>query len=475
MKKYLATLVLITLISTTGSGCLKKDQTTTTKTENIELTMYGLFDDSTIFQPIIQAYESEHTNVKITYKQFTDPSSYLDLVINELAEGEGPDIFAMHNSWIYEHYKKVNPMDSSLMTAQELEDTFVQTVSDDFLRTYTDAEGNSVTAIYGLPLYVDTIALYYNQDQFEDAIPSRGEPSTTWEGIKDDVFKLTKTDNSFERFEQAGIAMGRSDNILRFVDILYTLFLQYGTQFYDDEYKTSTITSTEVSSTSGVVSPGKEALDLFTSFGIPSNKNYSWNEYISDPLSEEQEMMAFVEGKASMILGYSYLYEQLVNLIETEQKKGTSTIDADTIKITDVPQVYDPETSTEKRDVYASYFAYTVSRTSEYPDEAWDFLEFLTSAENEQYYFEETHRPSSRRDLLEEQMKDPVYGVFAKQVGFAETIPIADAEKYEEIFKEAISSVLATVKVETALSTAEEQINAIMPTDGLFPNILAEE
>ncbi len=467
--------MLTTLMVPTVSGCLKKTTTSTTSTTNVELTMYGLFDDSDVFQPLIQEYESTHKGVTINYKQFTDPSEYLDLVVNELAEGEGPDIFAMHNSWIYEHFKKINPMDASLMTAQELEETFVQTVSDDFLRTYTDEEGTAVSAIYGLPLYVDTIALYYNQDQFEDAIPSRGTPSTTWDGIKDDVFKLTKTDNSFERFEQAGIAMGRSDNISRFLDILYTLFLQYDTQFYDDNYTMSTITSTEVSTTDGVMAPGKEALDLYTSFGIPSNKNYCWNEYISDSESAEQEMMSFIEGKASMILGYSYLYEQLTNLISTESKKGTKTIDADSIKIAEVPQVYDPETSTEKRDVYASYFAYTVSRTSENPDEAWEFLKFLTSAESEQYYFDQTHRPSSRRDLLEEQAKDPIYGVFAEQVGFAETIPIADAEKYEEIFKEAIESVLSTVKVDTALNTAEEQINAIMPEDGLFPNILTED
>lgn len=475
MNKHIAILLIITLLISTGSGCLRKTRSTSSTSTPVELTMYGLFDDSDIFQPLIQEYQSTHKNVTINYKQFTDPSAYLDLVINELAEGEGPDIFAMHNSWIYEHYKKVNPMDASLMTAQELEATFVQTVSNDFLRTYTDEDETTVSAIYGLPLYVDTIALYYNQDQFEDAIPSRGTPSTTWDGIKDDVFKLTKSDNSFERFEQAGIAMGRSDNILRFVDILYTLFLQYDTPFYDSDYKESTITSTEVSSTAGVLAPGKEALALYTSFGIPSNKNYCWNEYISDSESAEQEMMAFIEGKVSMILGYSYLYEQLTNLIDTENKKGTKTIDAGTIKITEVPQVYDPETSTEKRDVYASYFAYTVSRTSDYPDEAWEFLQFLTSTENEQYYFEQTHRPSSRRDLLEEQAKDPIYGVFAEQVGFAETIPIADAEKYEEIFKEAIDSVLSTVKVDTALNTAEEQINAIMPADGLFPNILTED
>ncbi|MBU1019547.1 MAG: extracellular solute-binding protein [Patescibacteria group bacterium] len=466
MKK-LASLLIITLVLSSFTGCfLKKSSNQTSKTQKIELTMYGLFDDSDIYKPLIQEYQSNHSNVTITYKQFTDPETYLDLIINELAEGEGPDIFAMHNSWIYEHYKKVAPAPASLETAQEFESTFVSAVSDDFLRV--DSKGNY--EIYGMPMYVDTIALYYNEDQLEDAIPSRGKPANTWSGIVEDVYKLTKADNSFERFEVAGIAMGRADNIQRATDILYTLFLQYGVEFYNDDYTSSTITASQLTDL-GTGSPGEQALDLYTSFAVPSNKNYSWNSYISDSESVEKELQAFVEGKVSMIFGYSYLYETLLNLIDTTAKTGTDTIDPSAIKVVEIPQVFDPETSTEKRDVYASYFAYSASRTSENPVAAWEFIEFLSSKENQKYYFEETHKPSSRRDLLEDQMKDPTYGVFATQVGYAETIPVADAAKFEEILSEAIESVIDTIKVKSALSIAEQKINAIMPEDGLFPEL----
>lgn len=466
MKKTLSVILLVSLLMPTLFGC-KKTQTSSSKTKEIDLVMYGLFDDSEIYEPLIQEYESSHTNINITYKQFTDPETYLDIVVNELAEGEGPDIFAIHNSWIYKHEKKVSPYEISIEKAQEFENTFVSVVTDDLLRSNTGEEGEITSyKMLGLPMYVDSIALYYNEDQFEDAIPSQGKPSNTWTEIIEDVYKLTKTDNSFERFEVAGIAMGRSDNILRAMDILYTLFLQYGVDFYNDDYTKSTITSTEVS-TSLITKPAEEAIELYTSFAVPSNKNYCWNEYISDPESEEKELQAFIEGKVSMIFGYSYIYEDLLNLIDTESKKGTDTIDKDVIKIAEVPQSYDPETSTDKRNVYASYFAYTVTRTSEYPEEAWEFLDYLTSKEVEEYYFEETHKPSSRRDLLEDQMQDPIYGVFAEEVGYAETIPMADSFKYAEIFSEAIDSILATIKASTAIKTAEEQINAIMPEDGL--------
>ncbi|OIP80493.1 hypothetical protein COW94_03355 [Candidatus Peregrinibacteria bacterium CG22_combo_CG10-13_8_21_14_all_44_10] len=472
MRKNIAFIVIITVILTMFSGCLKKDTTSTkSSSEAVDLVMYGLFDDSDIYKPLIQEYESSHTNVNITYKQFTDPEAYLDLIINELAEGKGPDIFMMQNSWIYEHYKKVNPYLVDLETATEFDNTFVSVVSDDFLRQY-DATNY---VIFGMPMYVDTIALYYNKNQYEDAVPSRGKPANTWSELLDDVYKLTKSDNSFERFEVAGIAMGRTDNILRATDILYTLLLQYKAPLYNNSYTASTIADTEVSASGGITSPGEEAFDLYTSFAIPSNKNYCWNEYISDADSSEKELQSFIEGKVSMIFGYSYLYEDLLNLIETEKKTGGDTIDPNAIKVVEIPQVYDPDTSTDKRNVYANYFAYTVSRTSDYPDEAWAFIEYLASQEVGQYYFEETHKPSSRRDLLEEEMKDPIYGVFATQVGYAETIPIADAQKYAEIIEEAVSSILSTVKVSSALSTVEQQINAIIPDEGLFPSLSGTE
>ena len=272
MKKHISIILLLaSCCLLTTSGCLTKETTTTTKTstETVDLVMYGLFDDSEIYTPLIQEYESANSNVDITYKQFTDPEAYLDLIINELAEGEGPDIFMMHNSWIYEHYKKTTPYVVDYDTALSFDETFVSVVTDDFLREYGENY-----AIFGMPMYVDTIALFYNEDHFEDAIPSRGKPADTWSEVVDDVYKLTKSDNSFERFEVAGVAMGRADNILRAIDILYTLFLQYDTPFYNEDYTESAITDTEVSAEGGIESAGEAALDLYTSFAVPSNKNY---------------------------------------------------------------------------------------------------------------------------------------------------------------------------------------------------------
>jgi ABC-type glycerol-3-phosphate transport system substrate-binding protein len=472
-KKTIATFSLLLLTLTLFPGCfLKKttDTTTETDTEEIELVYYRLFDDSDVFAPIIQQYESDNPNVTITYKKFTDPDEYLNLIINELAEGEGPDLFSMNNTWFTEHRKKLSPAPITLVTTEDFESTFVDVASQDLI--LQDETGTD--RVYGIPLYVDTLALYYNEDQFEDAIPSRGEPATTWSELQEDVFKLTKADNSFERFEVAGIAMGRSDNILRAVDILYLLMIQFGSVFYDSTYSEATFADAQGASTTGLYFPAAEALDFFTSFSLPSSKYYSWNAYLADADSDEKEIETFAKGKVSMIIGYSYVYEQILDQIEELNDSGESAIDSAAVKVAEIPQVEDPETSTEKRDTYASYFAETVSRTSEYPEEAWEFLTYLANAENLQHYHDETHRPTSRRDLIEEQADEAIYGIFVNQIGFAESFPVADFQAYETIFEGVIEAVLDTEDSQEVMNAAQSAVNAYIPEGGLFPVTVSE-
>jgi ABC-type glycerol-3-phosphate transport system substrate-binding protein len=363
--------------------------------------------------------------------------------------------------------KKVNPAPLEMVDPATFEATFVSVAYDDLvLRDPRD----SFDKVFGIPLTVDTLALYYNKSHFEDKIPSRGRPATTWDELKEDVFTLTKKDNSFERFEVAGIAMGRADNILRATDILYMLMVQYGAEFYNENISEAQFTKQNVTLPNGEsVNPVSEALNTYSGFALPSNKHYSWNQYLANARSATKEIETFAEGKVSMIFGYSYLYEDLLNVVQDLQDRGEQTIDVEDIRISTVPQVVDPDTSTEKRDAYANYYVETVSRTSEHPEQAWDFLIFLASKENLEYYNEKTKKPTSRRDMIEDQMQDPVYGVYAQQIGFAESLKIIDEIKFDSIFTEAIDSVLATVKISDVVKLAEEKINAMLPDEGFIP------
>ncbi|MBU0668012.1 hypothetical protein KJ951_00100 [Patescibacteria group bacterium] len=467
-RKIIAATLLSVLSLTLFGGCFAKQQPDAKNTEGrIELVYYKLFDEEDTIRPLIQQYQTQHPNVSITYRKFTDPVEYENLIINELAEGEGPDIFSMPNYWFLRNTKKLSPMPEDLATPAEFEATFVSVANNDLvLRDPADGK----MRIFGIPLTVDTLALYYNKATFEDKIPSRGRPSTTWEGLKDDVYKITKKDQSFERFEVAGIAMGRSDNIARAVDILLMLMIQYGTTFYNANISGAEFSrQRSVTATGQSINPATEALSLYTSFALPANKNYSWNAFISDPKSAEKELDTFARGKVAMIFGYSYLYEQILAKIKDLDSKGVKTMKAQDVRVASVPQVIDPNVSIEKRDAYASYYAETVSRTSQYPKEAWDFLLFMSRKDNLDFYNSKTHRPSSRRDMIEAQKLDPIYGVFAEQTGYAESLPIYDYTKYSEIFGKAIDSVVATGSAADAIRTAEEGVKALLPSEGLIP------
>lgn len=468
VKKVVSQVLLFTLLATLLTGCFKKEKSAKKQetAKQVQLVYYKLFDDEDIMKPLIQEYQSKNPNVKILYRKFTDPVEYENLIINELAEGQGPDIFSVPNYWFLKNTRKINPLASNVFSPKQFDDTFVTVARNDLVLA-DPADGQ--TKVFGIPLTVDTLALYYNKAAFDDKIPSRGRPADTWEGLKDDVFQLTKKDNSFERFEVAGIAMGRSDNILRAIDILYMLMLQYKTKFYNDNISQANFSRQVAISASGQsYNPATEALKLYSSFALPTNKNYSWNAYLAEPKSPVKELETFARGKVTMIFGYSYLYTQLVNEIKDLKEKGVNTIDPNNIKVAAVPQVNDPKTSTDKREAFANYYAETVARTSQNPDTAWDFLLFLSSKKNLEYYNQKTHKPTSRRDMIDDQMKDPVYGIFASQIGYASSFSIYNAGQYNQIFGSAIDSILETVSPSDAVRTAEQALNTILPDNGLI-------
>jgi multiple sugar transport system substrate-binding protein len=467
VRRFLAFSLLAAVGLGLLSGCVKKEQTVVQKVSKVNLVFYGLFDDEDVFQPLIQQYSEKHPNVTVTYKKFTDPVEYMNVIINELAEGGGPDIFEAPNYWFLKNVKKMTPVPVQTFSPQQFQQTFVDVATNDLI-LHDPADGQY--KVYGIPMYVDTLALYYNNATYQDAIPDQGRPAATWDGLKDDVYKLSKPDNSFERFAVAGIAMGRSDNIARAIDILYMLMLQYNTQFYNSSFSRTAFVNQQVTDSTGLlINPATEALRLYTSFALPANKNYSWNEYLATAGSPVEEMETFARGKVAMIFGYSYLYSQILTEIKDLQAKGEQTIDPNDVRISVVPQINDPATSTQKRVSYANYYADTVSRTSQHPAEAWDFLQFISSKTNLQYYNSKTHYPTSRRDMLDDQMKDPIYGVFAQQTGYAESIPVYDWDTYAKILSQAIDSVLATTSPSDAIRTVGDAIDLLLPPEGLVP------
>ena len=420
-----------------------------------ELDFYFIHDNTDAFQEQIQAFQSKNLGLVVRTKKFVNLEEYKNLIINEIAEGEGPDVFMVHNSWVTKHYKKLLPLPLDqpiVMNAEMFRQTFFQAAADDLILD---------EKIYGMPLAIDNLAVYYNKAYFKDLLATTDHPGALWEEIKEQVFQLTKRNNSPERFALAGISLGRADNIASAVDVLYAMMLQYGVQFYGEKEEQA-IFANENSAASDIKNPGVAALTLFTSFGLPSFKNYSWNETITGFAPEEKEVDPFVRGKVAMIIGYPYMYDVINQRIQTHQKLGNKHIKIKDVAIAPFPQLVNPGEATQ-RHTLASYFPLAVARTSDMPQEAWSFVQFLTSADALQTYHKKTNHPTSRKDMVAEQQTEPLFGVFAFQAPFAKSIKIYDDTLYRQVFSDAIQQIVKNVSTpKEALEEAQIKITCII-------------
>ncbi len=187
--------------------------------EVIELNYFKLFDDADVIEKMIDEYEVLNPGVKINYKKFNNFDEYVKLIESEILEGEGPDIFSMQNSWFAYKTEMVNPLPSNILSLDQFRNEFVDVAYFDLVNSFSSNE----KAIYGLPYYVDNLALYYNKDHFNEI--GKVAPGQTWEEVIGEANELKKI-NSVNNIERSGIAMGDMASILRSVDVLYLLMVQ---------------------------------------------------------------------------------------------------------------------------------------------------------------------------------------------------------------------------------------------------------
>jgi multiple sugar transport system substrate-binding protein len=398
------------------------------KLQNAELIMWGLWDDSNLMDKYISEFRKQYSNIKIEYRKLT-PQEYETELINALAENRGPDIFAMHHTWYSKHKNKLEPMSEEIMTLKDYKDRFVDVVYDDFV---VDDK------VYGFPFYTDTLALFYNKDAFNDA--GIVNPPKTWQEVQQIVPRLTKLDQ-FGNFIQSGIALGTGDNINRSPDLLAALMIQTGAQMTNPNDYTQITFNRSRSQSGQDINPADLALEYYTDFANPRKTVYNWNSTLDNSID------AFYEREVAMMITYSYQVEAI--------KAKAPRLN---FAVAPLPQVNLDSGLAN----YANYWGYGVSSQSQYSDEAYTFLKFMTEKEQSQEYFLNTKRPTPRRDLIEVQSQDLDYGVFANQILQAKTWRQPDNNTVDRILIEAINNVnLGLFSYSRAMSQAQAQIQAL--------------
>jgi len=393
------------------------------------LEIWGVYDEPEVFSEFINEYQKQNKNISIEYKKKSFVE-YENELINSFAADRGPDIWMIHNTWLPKHKDKIKELPAELLPFATYGQTFVDVAVSDL----TD-EGK----IYGMPLYIDTLALFYNINFFNSA--GIASPPDTWEELIDDLDKLMKK-NQWGGIERAGAALGTSENINRATDVLSLLMLQNGTKMVSDDKKSATLDES-IFLNNETYYPGKDALRFYTEFANPTKRNYTWNRQMSYSID------AFTEGKTAIIFNYAY---QLPAIRSKAPYLN--------FRVAPMPQIKGREFDVN----YANYWAWTVSKKTKAPDEAWKFILYLSQKENSKKYLQAVYRPAARRDLIDWQKQDDLdLTVFAGQSLTAQSWYQIDSSAIEKILSDAIESVvLGSATYDKAIETASNQITLLM-------------
>ncbi|PIQ92888.1 MAG: hypothetical protein COV69_00710 [Parcubacteria group bacterium CG11_big_fil_rev_8_21_14_0_20_39_14] len=399
-----------------------------------KLAIWGIFDEPKVFEEIIASYQKKHKNCEIKYYK-RDYLEYEKDLVNALASGGGPDIFYFHHTWLPKHKEKIYPMpkiipgkekEFKFMTPYDFQNVFVDVAFSDFIEDET---------IYALPIYVDTMALYWNKSIFaKEKIP---EPPKTWEEFIEVVPKLTRLNEKGDII-RAGAAMGTAKNINRSTDILAALMLQSGTEITDKE-KQKEVFRKEIEFGEERISPGARALEFYTDFANPLKKVYTWNKNMHYSID------SFYVEKTAMMLNYSH---HLPTLREKAARLDFS--------ISPLPQPKDIRVPIN----YPNYWGLTVGANSKYPLAAWEFLTELSRAENIKSYLRVSGHPTARRDLITwQKTENPEISVFLDQSLSAKSWYQPDNLAVDRIFGDMIELIVDGQNIEKTMKAAAEQLS----------------
>jgi multiple sugar transport system substrate-binding protein len=346
------------LASRTGSGSVSGT-----------ITWWGLWEDATTVQPLIDAYQTQHPGVKINYKK-ESPQDYRERLTSALAKNAGPDIFSFHNSWVPMFKGSLDSLPPGVMNPADFAKTFYPITSSDL---------TTGASIVGIPLGYDALTLFINQDIFDKAGKT---PPATWDDFRLLAKQFTTKDDKGV-ITQAGAAMGRTENVDHWPEILALMMLQNGVS---------------LSNPTGPLAEG--ALTFFTQFSV---KDGVWD--VTLPSSTQ----AFASGKLAMYIGPSW------RAFEIQQRNPNLKF-----KTVGVPQV--PKDNPAQADItYATYWAQGVWSGSSNKAVAWNFLKFLSTQDSLTKLFQNQSKvrsfgePYPRVDMANLLTGHPVVGSIISQ------------------------------------------------------------
>lgn len=388
------------------------------KSEEITLTYWGLWEPESVMRQVIADWNEDNPNVKIEYSM-QSKLQYRERVQSALARGEGPDIFRYHVTWLPMLRNQLDSVSTEVMSSSQFEATFYPVAAEN-LRFGTD--------YLGIPLEIDTLALFYNKDIFQTAGKT---PPTTWDELRRVAIELTTYDES-GRIQTSGVALGTTNNVEHWSDILGLMMLQ---------------NEADLTNPTGLLT--EDALNFYTVF---NREDRVWD------LTLPNSMLAFANGDVAMYFGFSWDVFEIKN-INPDLEFG----------IVEAPQLAGTDIS------WASFWVEGVNNRGEHKKEAWEFLEYLSSEETLTKLYQAQSQlrlfgePYSRVEMADQARTNPLVAPFADQAPQAETWYLCSRtydnginDKMIDYFKDAVNAVNANEDPGDALETAASGVSQLL-------------
>ncbi len=393
--------------------------------KEVTITYWGLWENDATVRSVITDFEAKNPKIKVTYLK-QSPKQYRERLQAAIQRGEGPDVFRFHNTWVAMLARELAPVPAEVMSVSAFNSAFYPTAAADL---------NAGSTIYGIPMMIDGLGLYYNEDLFATAGVT---PPTTWAEVLELVPKLTvKNDTTILT---SAIALGTTGNVENFSDILATMFMQNGADLTNLQGQAA-----------------EETLIFYKNFSDPSNPYYTWNETL------DNSIYAFAIGRVAMILAPSWRAFDIAQINPSMR-----------FKIVPIPQLPGNTVS------WASYWVEGVSAQSKNQKQAWEFMTYLTSQETTTKFYAEAAKsrlfgePYARVNMASALAQDPYVGAYLQQAPTAKSFPLASRtfdnglnDRMIKYLEDAVNSVSDGSSPTSALETLSAGFRQVLSSYGL--------
>ncbi len=345
--------------------------------KEVTLTYWGMWEPEAVMQGIIGEWERENPNVKIRYLK-QDKEDYRARLQSAFSRNEGPDIFRFHQTWVPMLKEDLAVVPDPVVSELGLESGYFSIVKDSL------SVGGQY---YGLPLMVDSLALFYNKDLLAAANLS---PPRTWWGLEEVAKKVAV--RSEGRLTIGGVALGTTNNVDHWSDIIGLMIYQNG----GSPAKPDNLT--------------EDVLKYYLKF---AKTNQVWDETMP------RSTLAFASNRLAFYFGPSW---RVFNLYEANPGLNFGITGVPQLPVVEGADWEEAEAGyAELTDVgWSTFWVEGVWNKSKNRDKAWEFLKFLSSPETmkklytAQSQLRQFGEIYPRQDLAE-QIQDPLVQPFVEE------------------------------------------------------------